>query len=115
MNYIFIVLLLVTFMFIRPFTLKDRPYVDYSEDFKLFLIAEQGGQIIGSIGVKGDEIFIFVKPNFRGQGVGTKLMNKVLKVIKKCKINVPEEFEGFFNKFGFVTVSRENEMVFMKN
>lgn len=56
----------------------------YKGPANIFLIAEEGGRIVGTCGVKADDQKsailrrLFVDPQHRGFGIGTKLLTKAL-------------------------------------
>ncbi len=77
------------------------------KNFELFLVAEEKGKIIGTLGIKneGDARIsrMYVKKNKRGKGVGKKLMKKA---IDFCK--------NKFNRIFLTTYKKMNSKDFYK-
>jgi amino-acid N-acetyltransferase len=83
-----------------------------------FVLAEMEGKVIGCAalvwGTSGEKSFlelhsIAVHPNFRGKGVGTRLMDYLMNTLEDqdkpdspvCEIYVRTTAPGFFEKLGF--------------
>lgn len=62
----------------------DDPRRYYSGEKDMFLVAEEGGHIVGTVAIKEDTPKtallrrIFVRKNFRGKGYGEKLLAKAM-------------------------------------
>lgn len=91
------------------------------KNFKLFLVAEEDGEIIGTIGVKLKEgqpkiARMYVKASERGRGLGKKLMLRALRFCRGKfdrvylttykKMNVTK----FYEKFGFKVFKRDKRI-----
>ena len=75
---------------------EGRDYKKYVKDNNYrMVVATENKRVIGFTGFKlqkwnrsAEIIDIFVHPNFRKQGVGTKLIKKLIKLAKKAKMRV---------------------------
>ncbi len=84
-----------------------------------FVLAEREGKVIGCAalvrGTSGEKIFlelhsIAVHPNFRGKGIGTRLMKYFISTLEDqdtpdspvCELYVRTTAPGFFEKLGFI-------------
>lgn len=84
-----------------------------------FILAEMGGKITGCAapvrGTYGDRNFleihsIAVHPNFRGKGIGKRLIDYIINTLKDpdnsdnpvCELYVRTGSPGFFEKLGFI-------------
>jgi len=69
------------------------------------------GRIVGDGGIFLHLHDVIVKPSYQGQGIGKKIINKILDEIEKFKIINPDirvylfsnkDKERFYEKFGFI-------------
>lgn len=87
------------------------------------VIARQNNELLGMARVVGDGIYYFlivdviVKEEYRGQGIGSRLIENILDILrKKCtdnrKISIQlfsaKGREGFYEKFGFIKRPNDN-------
>jgi len=91
-------------------------------DYALFLVVEKKGQIIGSVALKdkgnrtGMLKRMYIYKEFRKQGLGQQLFNKILEFAKKhnyTKILLSTEYfltsaVNFYRKNGFVKIDNPN-------
>lgn len=83
---------------------------EYLKAVTLFCTSENG-VITGFIGLYEDKIeMLFVRPDYRGKGIGKALLDFAISKHKACKVDVNEQNEqavGFYEYLGFKTVKRE--------
>ncbi|MEN3008175.1 GNAT family N-acetyltransferase [Pseudothermotoga sp.] len=101
-----------------------------TDDRRIFLVAEQGGQIVGMITLAGSakrkvlhkaELGISVRKSHWGKGIGSALMSEALKIakqkgFKKIQLEVMENNERaikLYQKFGFEIEGRKKKAVCM--
>ncbi|MFB6587634.1 GNAT family N-acetyltransferase [Bacillus thuringiensis] len=96
------------------------PEVDGKDPFSYHLFKEDNGEIIAylrivPVGVSYQEISIgrvFVKKEYRGQGIAEELLKKGLDFIqnelkeKTVKIQAQDYLRKFYSSFGFQTISQ---------
>ena len=124
-------------MIFRTITIKDHeqliPFwkdnyffneLDEYEPFKLFLekniglsfLAEDNGEIVGTVlgsfdGRRGYIQKLVVRKDYRKQGLGKQLIEKVIMALQKAgalyiPINAEEKFVSFYEKCGFKTTTQ---------
>ncbi len=68
------------------------------------------GQVIGFIGVEGDEVAaLFIHPDWRGKGVGRRLFSYAVETLGATRVDVNEQNDqavGFYRRMGFEVVGR---------
>lgn len=83
---------------------------EYLKAVNLFCIFDNGA-IAGFIGLSEDTIeMLFIRPDYRGKGVGKLLLDFAIKEHNVFKVDVNEQNEqavGFYEYLGFKTVKRE--------
>ena len=95
------------------------------KNFKLFLVAKQSLEIVGTISIKEENgnariSRMYVKKEMRGKGIGKELMSKILDYCKgkynRIFLTTYEQMksEGFYKKIGFKTVKKEGNVILMK-
>ena len=93
------------------------PFVDIEKHFLNFLVLEDNGNIIGTIGAEfyTDTALLrslAVDKGYQNKGFGKDLYNALISKIKKMNVNniylLTETAERFFNKFGFQKTARES-------
>jgi putative acetyltransferase len=94
-----------------------------NKNYQLFLIAEDKGKIIGTLGIKneGDARIsrMYVKKENRGKGIGKALMKRALNHCKKKFKRVflstyPQmDSESFYKKMGF-KIYKKDERIWME-
>jgi GNAT superfamily N-acetyltransferase len=74
---------------------------------RLFLVAEKNNHMVGTATLQDNYIgTVFILPEFQGQGIGTKLMNKVEKIaknngVKRVMLNASITAYKFYKKRGY--------------
>ncbi|MDY9924800.1 GNAT family N-acetyltransferase [Methanosarcina sp.] len=93
-----------------------------------FVLAEMEGKVIGCAafirGTAGEKNFlelhsIAVHPNFRGKGVGTRLIEYLISAIRcpdtpgapDCELYVRTTAPGFFEKLGFIGLQDAEKLI----
>ena len=93
------------------------PFVDIEKHLVHFLVLEENGNIIGTIGAEfyRDTVLLrslAVDKGYQNKGYGKDLYNALISKIKKMNANkiylLTETAEGFFNKLGFQKTARES-------
>jgi putative acetyltransferase len=83
---------------------------EYLKEVSLFCTHDQN-KITGFLGVDDDKIeMLFIRPDYRGKGVGKALLDFAVKELKARKVAVNEQnvqAVGFYEYLGFKTVKRE--------
>ncbi|UUC44507.1 GNAT family N-acetyltransferase [Flavobacterium cerinum] len=83
---------------------------EYLKAVTLFCTSDNGA-ITGFIGLSEDTIeMLFIRPDYRGKGVGKVLLDFAIKEHNVFKVDVNEQNEqavGFYEYLGFKTVKRE--------
>lgn len=68
-------------------------------------VYEAGNRVVGFIAMMGNEVgAIFLKPEYHGQGIGTRLMNHVAQIYGELEVEVFEKNDigrAFYDKYGF--------------
>ena len=85
-----------------------------NEIFPIVLIAKYDDEIVGTVSLLANDtqlrqdLFpiissLYVKENYRNQGIGTQLMKKMIDLSKKNfdKLYLMTRIEGYYEKFGF--------------
>lgn len=71
------------------------------------------GQVVGFIGVEGEEVeALFIHPDWRGQGIGRRLLTYAVETLGATQLDVNEQNEqavGFYRRMGFEVVGRSAE------
>jgi putative acetyltransferase len=89
-----------------------RPLVwDGLRDVEYLLAVRDGEEhVVGFIGVEGDEIaMLFVHPDWRGQGIGRRLLTHAVVALGATRLDVNEQNEqavGFYRRMGFTVAGR---------
>jgi len=83
---------------------------EYLKAVTLFCTRDQN-EITGFLGLDDDKIeMLFIRPDYRGKGVGKALLDFAITEKKARKVDVNEQNEqavGFYEYLGFKTVKRE--------
>jgi amino-acid N-acetyltransferase len=115
----------------RDASSNDLPYIleivrSVSGDYKdvvpeQFLIAEDENKIVGCVRIKKTTDFfelasLCVSPEYRGKGIGSNLVIKILKRFNNRPIYLlcSEKRQGFYQNLGFVVVATAKLPVAMK-
>ncbi len=73
-------------------------------------VRDDEGQVAGFIGVEGKEVAsLFIHPDWRGLGIGRRLIEYAIKTLGTTDVEVNEQNEqavGFYERMGFEVVSR---------
>jgi predicted GNAT family N-acyltransferase len=100
----------------RNYKVSDRDASDRIATFieknnGLSTLAQEGDEIIGTVlgsydGRKGYIYKVVVKDNFRGTGLGQRLVEETVRKIKEAgaldiRVNCAKELVGFYEKCGF--------------
>jgi N-acetylglutamate synthase len=90
---------------------KDRIKEQMRKSYSIFLVAEINGRIIGSIfgthdGRRGWINRLAVLPNYRKQGIGTRLVNEVEEILTKKGIDIIAALIARENKVSMKTLER---------
>jgi amino-acid N-acetyltransferase len=94
---------------------SNLPLDGVKENFSSFVVAEDGGEITGAIGLEkfGSVALLrsaVVSPEHRGSGVGRKLVEQVLERAEKDGIEdlflLTTTAEKYFPRFGFALTTR---------
>jgi len=89
----------------KPLILKE-----YLKSVRLFCTRDQNA-ITGFLGLDDDKIeMLFIRPDYRGKGVGKALLDFAVNKQNARKVDVNEQNEqavGFYEYLGFKTVRRE--------
>ncbi len=76
----------------------------------LVCVRDVEGQVVGFIGVDGVEVaMLFIHPDWRGQGIGRRLMEYAINTRGATAVDVNEQNEqavGFYRRMGFEVVGR---------
>lgn len=92
-------------LFFKPLILQE-----YLGAIDLWIALNQQHKIVGFLGVSDDSIeMLFIHPDDRGKGIGKLLIHHAIHALQACKVEVNEQNEqavGFYEKMGFVLVSR---------
>jgi putative acetyltransferase len=73
-------------------------------------VRDDAGQVIGFIGVEGDEVgALFIHPDWRGQGIGRRLFTYAVETLGATRVDVNEQNDqavGFYRRMGFEVAGR---------
>jgi putative acetyltransferase len=99
--------------FFRPLVRESLPNVP-----DLVCVRDSDNNVIGFIGVAGTEIdMLFIHPDWRGKGIGRRLIRYAVDVRGARTLDVNEQNEqavGFYLKMGFQVEGRADEDGFGK-
>lgn len=99
----------------RLLSANNLPLDGVKENFSSFVVAEDKGEIAGAIGLEkfGSVALLrsaVVSPEYRGSGVGRRLVEQVLERAEKAGIEelflLTTTAEKYFPRFGFARVTR---------
>jgi putative acetyltransferase len=90
--------------------LKSLVEDDLAQVETLLGIRDGDGQVVGFVGVEGDEVgALFIHPDWRGQGIGRRLFTYAVETLGATTVDVNEQNEqavGFYRRMGFEVVGR---------
>lgn len=73
-------------------------------------VGEGSHNVMGFIGIEGDQVeMLFIDPAFRGQGIGTRLLNYAIQTYHPTLVDVNEQNKqaiGFYLHYGFHVIGR---------
>jgi putative acetyltransferase len=76
----------------------------------LLAVRDGNGLVVSFIGVVSDEVaMLFVHPDWRGRGIGRRLLTHAVTVLGATRLDVNEQNEqalGFYRRMGFTVVGR---------
>jgi putative acetyltransferase len=82
----------------------------YFDVVDLYCAKDESGSILGFYGVQGEKIeMLFVSPDIRGTGIGSRLMENAIHNQNASKVDVNEQNKqalGFYENIGFKVVGR---------
>ena len=91
--------------FFKPLVEQEIPGVA-----DLACLRDGAGQVVGFIGaVEGKVEMLFIAPEWRGQGVGRRLLDHAVTVLGATKVDVNEQngqARGFYQRMGFTVEGR---------
>src|SRR5215813_10401820 len=83
---------------------------DLAQVETLLGVRDSDGQVVGFIGVEGDEVgALFIHPAWRGQGIGRRLFTFAVETLGATRVDVNEQNDqavGFYRRMGFEVVGR---------
>jgi putative acetyltransferase len=83
---------------------------DLAQVETLLGVRDGDGQVIGFIGVEGDEVgALFIHPDWRGQGIGRRLFTYAVETLGATRVDVNEQNDqavGFYRRMGFEVAGR---------
>jgi putative acetyltransferase len=83
---------------------------DLAQVETLLGVRDGDGQVVGFIGVEGDEVAaLFIHPAWRGQGIGRRLFTYAVETLGATRVDVNEQNDqamGFYRRMGFEVVGR---------
>ena len=83
---------------------------DLAQVETLLGVRDGDGQVIGFIGVEGDEVAaLFIHPAWRGQGIGRRLFTFAVETLGATRVDVNEQNDqavGFYRRMGFEVAGR---------
>ena len=86
---------------------------DLSQLATLAGVRDGAGQVVGFIGVEGAEVgALFIHPDWRGQGIGRRLLAYAVETLGASELDVNEQNEqavGFYRRMGFEVIGRSEE------
>lgn len=73
------------------------------------------GRVVGDLGCHVQVTDIAVDPDFQGQGLGRKIIERIMAFIHKecpktCFVNLFADVDGLYEKFGFVPSTKSKGM-----
>ena len=96
--------------------LKQEDFLYYREHLPIYFQhvvlygSEHDGRLVGFIGVAENNIeMLFVHCDYRGKGIGKKLVAHAIEKLQACKVDVNEQniqAVGFYRHMGFSVVTR---------
>jgi putative acetyltransferase len=90
--------------------LKSLVADDLAQVETLLGVRDGDGQVIGFIGVEGDEVAaLFIHPAWRGQGIGRRLFTYAVETLGATRVDVNEQNDqavGFYRRMGFEVAGR---------
>ena len=79
----------------------------------LLCVRDGDGQAGGFIGGEGDEVeSLFIHPDWRGQGIGRRLLTYAIETVGATRLDVNEQNDqavGFYRRMGFVVAGRSED------
>jgi putative acetyltransferase len=89
---------------------KPLVYDALSHVTELASVRDEKGQVVGFIGVVEDKVeMLFIHPQWRGQGIGRRLLEHAIKALGSTKVDVNEQNQqavGFYQRMGFKVEGR---------
>ena len=83
---------------------------DLAQVETLLAVRDSHGQVVGFIGVEGDEVAaLFIHPAWRGQGIGRRLFTYAVETLGANRVDVNEQNDqavGFYQRMGFEVAGR---------
>jgi putative acetyltransferase len=83
---------------------------DLAQVETLLGVRDGDGQVVGFIGVEGDEVgALFIHPDWRGKGIGRRLFTYAVERLGAIRVEVNEQNDqavGFYRRMGFEIVGR---------
>jgi len=77
---------------------------------ELLCARDSAGQVAGFIGIDQDKVeALFIHPDWRGKGIGRRLMEHAIQVLGATRVDVNEQNDqavGFYLRMGFDAVGR---------
>jgi putative acetyltransferase len=96
----------------EDFEFYKKAVPDFFSQVELYIL-RSGNAIVAFMGISGDNLgMLFVSDKARGQGYGKLLLEYAIDKLNVTKVDVNEENKqavGFYEKFGFKTVSRSEK------
>jgi len=96
--------------FFKKMIIDNDVFTHFLDNEYLHVARNKEGKILGFIGVSGHTLeMLFLDPAFFGMGIGTLLVNYVMKEYQVSKVQVNEQnVQGvhFYKKLGFKVVGR---------
>jgi putative acetyltransferase len=86
---------------------------DLAQVETLLGVRDDDGQVVGFIGVEGDEVAaLFIHPDWRGQGIGRRLFTYAIETLGATRVDVNgqnDQAVGFYQHMGFEVAGRSEE------
>jgi len=90
--------------------IKSLLVTDFLPAVRLFLLRDEAGPVMGFLGVSDEQVeMLFMRPAYRGAGVGKRLMRFAIDELGLRKVDVNEQNEqavGFYRHLGFIATGR---------